>query len=106
MIDSSLAKILKEEHIGDDIVIGAIREHSSEKITYQIVEQYKAAVLSRELTNDPIILNILESTNKLVSNKYIFIIENTPVILSKETLTSLDTLPETIEDLKEWLKQY
>lgn len=88
---NDLAKKLMSEVFDDNTIIESIKKNSpDEKITHQIIEHYKEVVSSREPTNNQTVLDILSKSKYQVENKYIFVLDNQPIAISKDYINNIN----------------
>lgn len=103
-----IVQIIKEETFTPEQVVRSIRRSTNHKVTDNIVEEYRRVASSKEFTTDPVVLNLLGESKYSIKNKYMFVLENTVVAVSKETLDTIrntNTEIKTIEDLIEFIER-
>lgn len=93
-------KITIRESFTQSQAVKAIRRHSSEKITNSLVEKCIAAASSKELTNNPFVLEMRKEDQHKINDKYIFVLENNDIIaLSEEVIETIKHFSD--EEIKE-----
>lgn len=94
-----LIESIKSEEFDSHVVSQSIRL-SNKKVTDQLIEQYRQAASSKELTSDPITLSILENSKYKTSNKYLFVIDEDIVAIDRqmipESFTNIDSIKSSI----------
>jgi len=98
-----LARSIIEEEFDDSIVFESIKKHTG-KVSASLLEQYHGEASSKKLTSNPIVLDILETSQFRIGNKYLFVIEDNVVALSKEALGQLTEQDTSIKSIREKLK--
>ena len=93
-ISNNKKRCLVNETYSVETAIKLIKLHNK-KVTQNVLENCIASASSKSLTNDPVILE-LRKTGSSISDKYIFVLENSDVVaLSVSEIDSLVGLSES-----------
>ena len=89
-----LIESIKSERFDDLVVTQSIRL-SNNKVTDNLIEQYRHAASSKELTADMVILSIMENSQFKIGNKYMFVDGDEIIAIRKEMIPeSIGTIDE------------
>ena len=99
---SSLLDSLLSESFDIATIANTIFEHKKDKITNEDIEYYSKNV--RQLSNDPIVLDLQEKSKYTLNGKYLFIVENQIVAISKESKYGIQS-DWTIEQIQQSIKE-
>lgn len=100
--NTSLLDSLLSESFDIATIANAVFKHKQDKITNTDIERYSKNI--RTLTNDPVVLELQEQSNYTINNKYLFIIENQVVAISKDSRYGLNN-NWTLDQIKQSIKE-
>lgn len=97
----SLLESIQQEHLDTATIVNSLFKHSNTKITNEDIESYQNI---RKLSKDPIVLDLQEQSKYKFNGKYLFIVENQIVAISKDSDTDMEE-DMSIDQLKQAIKE-